>query len=47
MLHALGPDADVLVVYAKTDPKLGHKGITSFLVEKNFKGNLLFILFKN
>ncbi|SAL94896.1 hypothetical protein [Absidia glauca] len=33
-----GPDADVLVVYAKTDPKAGPKGITAFLVEKNFKG---------
>jgi isovaleryl-CoA dehydrogenase len=29
-----GPDADVLVVYAKTDPKAGPKGITAFLVEK-------------
>ena len=33
-----GPDADVLVVYAKTDPSAGHKGITAFLVEKGFKG---------
>ncbi len=33
-----GPDADVLVVYAKTDPAAGPKGITAFLVEKNFKG---------
>lgn len=33
-----GPDADVLVVYAKTDPKAGNKGITAFLIEKNFKG---------
>ncbi|ORX45128.1 acyl-CoA dehydrogenase NM domain-like protein [Hesseltinella vesiculosa] len=33
-----GPDADVLVVYAKTDPKAGPKGITAFLVEKSFKG---------
>ncbi|KAI8089099.1 acyl-CoA dehydrogenase/oxidase [Halteromyces radiatus] len=33
-----GPDADVLVVYAKTDPNAGPKGITAFLVEKNFKG---------
>ena len=33
-----GPDADVLVVYAKTDPNAGPKGITAFLVEKGFKG---------
>ncbi len=33
-----GPDADVLVVYAKTDPKAGARGITAFIVEKNFKG---------
>ncbi|KAJ3041316.1 hypothetical protein HDV00_009588 [Rhizophlyctis rosea] len=33
-----GPDADVLVVYAKTDPTAGPKGITAFLVEKGYKG---------
>ena len=33
-----GPDADVLVVYAKTDPESGHRGITAFIVEKGFKG---------
>ncbi|GAB5387487.1 MAG: isovaleryl-CoA dehydrogenase [Alphaproteobacteria bacterium] len=33
-----GPDADVLVVYAKTDPDGGSKGITAFLIEKGFKG---------
>ena len=33
-----GPDADVLVIYAKTDPAAGSKGITAFLVEKNFPG---------
>jgi len=33
-----GPDADVLVVYAKTDPEAGSKGITAFLVEKTMKG---------
>ncbi|GAA6033823.1 hypothetical protein JCM8097_000359 [Rhodosporidiobolus ruineniae] len=33
-----GPDADVLVVYAKTDPHAGSKGITAFLVEKGFEG---------
>ena len=33
-----GPDADVLVVYAKTDIEAGSKGITAFLIEKHFKG---------
>ncbi len=33
-----GPDADTLVVYAKTDPEAGSKGITAFLVEKTMKG---------
>ncbi|MBB5700328.1 isovaleryl-CoA dehydrogenase [Ochrobactrum daejeonense] len=33
-----GPDADVLVVYAKTDPAAGPRGISAFLVEKGFKG---------
>lgn len=33
-----GPDADVLVVYAKTDPDGGAKGITAFLIEKGMKG---------
>jgi isovaleryl-CoA dehydrogenase len=33
-----GPCADVLVVYAKTDPAAGPKGITAFLIEKGFKG---------
>ncbi|CDZ57978.1 isovaleryl-CoA dehydrogenase [Neorhizobium galegae] len=33
-----GPDADVLVVYAKTDPTAASKGITAFLIEKDFKG---------
>jgi isovaleryl-CoA dehydrogenase len=33
-----GPDADVLVVYAKTDPAAGPRGITAFLVEKGMKG---------
>ena len=33
-----GPDADVLVVYAKTDASAGAKGITAFLIEKGFKG---------
>ncbi len=33
-----GPDADVLVVYAKTDPELGSKGITAFIIEKGMTG---------
>jgi len=33
-----GPDADTLVVYAKTDAAAGSKGITAFIVEKGFKG---------
>lgn len=33
-----GPDADTLIVYAKTDPGAGSKGITAFIVEKGFKG---------
>ncbi len=33
-----GPDADTLVVYAKTEKELGSKGITAFIIEKNFKG---------
>ena len=33
-----GPDADTLVVYAKTDPEAGAKGITAFIVEKSMKG---------
>ncbi len=33
-----GPNADVLVIYAKTSPEAGSKGITAFLVEKGFKG---------
>jgi isovaleryl-CoA dehydrogenase len=33
-----GPQADVLVVYAKTDPSAGPRGITAFLIEKGMKG---------
>jgi isovaleryl-CoA dehydrogenase len=33
-----GPDADVLVVYAKTDPQAGSRGITAFLIERGTKG---------
>jgi isovaleryl-CoA dehydrogenase len=33
-----GPQADVLVVYAKTDQAAGSRGITAFLIEKGFKG---------
>lgn len=32
------PDADTLVVYAKTDPAAGSRGITAFLIERGFKG---------
>src|SRR6202142_826064 len=31
-----GPDADVLVVYAKTDPEAGSRGISAFLIERGF-----------
>ena len=33
-----GPDADTLVVYAKTDPESGPRGITAFLIEKSMTG---------
>ena len=33
-----GPDADTLVVYAKTDPNAGSRGITAFLIEKSMTG---------
>jgi len=33
-----GPDADTLVVYAKTDPDAGSKGMTAFLIEKEMTG---------
>ncbi len=33
-----GPNADVLVVYAKTDPDAGPRGITAFLIERGFEG---------
>ena len=33
-----GPEAETLVVYAKTDPKAGARGITAFLIEKGFAG---------
>jgi isovaleryl-CoA dehydrogenase len=33
-----GPQAETLVVYAKTDPDAGPRGITAFLIEKGFKG---------
>jgi isovaleryl-CoA dehydrogenase len=33
-----GPDADVVVVYAKTDPAAGPRGITAFIVEKGYAG---------
>ncbi|MEM8587450.1 MAG: isovaleryl-CoA dehydrogenase [Pseudomonadota bacterium] len=33
-----GPDADTLVIYAKTDPAAGPRGITAFIIEKGMKG---------
>ena len=33
-----GPDADTLVVYAKTEPELGARGVTAFLIEKTMPG---------
>ena len=33
-----GPEADVLVVYAKTTPEAGARGISAFIIEKTFKG---------
>jgi len=33
-----GPDADVVIVYAKTEPQAGARGITAFIVERGFKG---------
>jgi len=33
-----GPDADTLVVYAKTEPELGARGVTAFLIEKGMVG---------
>jgi len=33
-----GPDADTLVVYAKTEPELGARGVTAFLIEKGMRG---------
>ena len=33
-----GPSADVLVVYAKTEPDANSRGISAFLIEKDFKG---------
>ena len=33
-----GPVADVLLVYAKTDPQAGPRGVSAFLIEKGFKG---------
>lgn len=33
-----GPDADVYVIYAKTEPDAGSRGITAFIVERDFPG---------
>lgn len=35
-----GPDADTLVVYAKTDPEAGSRGMTAFIIEKSMVGFL-------
>ncbi len=35
-----GPDAGVLVVYAKTEPDAGPRGITAFLIEKDSRASL-------
>ncbi|OGT53998.1 MAG: isovaleryl-CoA dehydrogenase [Gammaproteobacteria bacterium RIFCSPHIGHO2_12_FULL_41_15] len=33
-----GPEAEIIIVYAKTDPKIGSRGITSFIIEKGMPG---------
>ena len=33
-----GPDADFIIVYAKTEPSMASKGITAFIIEKTFSG---------
>ena len=33
-----GPDAETLVVYAKTEPTMGSRGITAFIIERGMKG---------
>ncbi len=33
-----GPDADTMVVYAKSEPEMGARGVTAFIVEKGMKG---------
>ncbi|MEY2735464.1 MAG: Acyl-CoA dehydrogenase, partial [Pseudomonadota bacterium] len=33
-----GPDADTLVVYAKTEPEMGARGVTAFLIERGMRG---------
>ena len=38
MLITNAPDADTLVVYAKTEPQAGSRGITAFLIQRDFKG---------
>lgn len=38
LIKCKGPDADVIVVYAKTAPEKGSKGISAFVVEKSFQG---------
>lgn len=38
ILRGQGPDADFLIVYAKTEPDKGSKGITAFIIEKTVSG---------
>lgn len=33
-----GPSADIVIVYAKTEPEKDHRGISTFIVEKGMKG---------
>jgi isovaleryl-CoA dehydrogenase len=42
-----GPDADTLVVYAKTEPEMGARGVTAFLIEKGMKGFSIAQVFDN
>ena len=39
-----GPDAETLVVYAKTDPTAGSKGVTAFIIEKSMRGISLLLV---
>ena len=39
-----GPDADILIVYAKTDPPAHQKGITAFIIERVIRINVKLLL---